>query len=113
MKIAMAINQKGGLKNKIAEHFGQAKYYLIYTTESKLFEILENPEFFQKSELPPDFLHRKKTEAVIAFGLGPRAFDRFNEYKIKMYKATEKTILENIQALQKGKLRQLNEGDIF
>lgn len=113
MKIAIAINKKGNLKNRIAEHFGQAKYYLIYNTKFRQFEILKNPEFLGQPELPPDFLHRQGINAVIAFGLGPRAFDKFKEYKIKMYKPTKNMIFANIQAFQKGKLRQLHTGDIF
>ena len=99
MKIAMAIDQKGDLNNKIAEHFGQAKNFLIYDTKSDKFIVEKNPEFLGKPELPPDFLHRLKINAVVTFGLGPRAHEKFQNYHIKMYKAFEGTVSNNIEAL--------------
>ncbi len=113
MKIAMAINQKGDLENYIAEHFGQAKNFLIYDTESNKFIVEPNPEFLGKPELPPDFLHRLKVDTVITFGLGPRAHEKFKGYKIKMYKAIKNTVLKNIKALKRGELHELTEEDIF
>jgi len=113
MKIAMAVDKKGSLKERIAEHFGRAKNFLIYDTESDKFDVRKNPEFLGKPELPPDFLHRFKVNAVITFSLGLRAHEKFKSYKIKMYKAIEGTILENITALKEGKLRELTEKDLF
>ena len=113
MKIAMAVVKKGSLKDKIAEHFGQAENFLIYDTESDKFVVKKNPEFLGKPELPPDFLHRFKVDAVITFSLGPRAHEKLRDYKIKMYKATEGTVLENITALKEGQLRELTQEDLF
>lgn len=113
MKIAVATNQKIGLKGKIAEHFGQAKYYLIYDTDGKEMTIKSNPEFLGQPEMPPDFLNRLKVNSVITFGLGPKAYDKFKKYKIKMYKATPKTILENIKLLELKSLGRLTQKDIF
>jgi len=113
MKIAMACDKKGSLKSEIAEHFGQAENFLVYDTNLDKFIIEKNPEFLGKQELPPDFLHRLGVNTVITFGLGPRAYEKFRGYKIKMYKAIEKNISENIEALQKNKLHQLSKEDIF
>ena len=113
MKIAMAIDQKGDLENYIAEHFGRAKNFLIYNAASNKFTAEPNPEFLGKPELPPDFLHRLKVNTVITFSLGLKAYEKFKKYKIKMYKAIENTVLENIKALKKGELHKLSEEDIF
>jgi len=112
MTIVIPTNRKS-LKDEVALHFGQAKNFLIYDTETKSFNIYPNPEIAGETELPPDFLHRQKVEIVIAFSLGPRAFEKFKNYNIKMYKAIEGTILDNLQKFNDNKLKELKKEDIF
>ena len=111
MKIAFATDGND-LNYEIASHFGRAKNFLIYDTEKKNFKVFENPELKGK-ELPPDFLYNQGVKVVIAFALGPRAFEKFKNYKIEVYKAIEGTILENLRELEKGRLRKLRKEDIF
>ena len=111
MKIALATSGEN-LTAKIALHFGKVKNFLIYDTGKKFFKVYSNPEISGK-ELPPDFLNRLETDAVIAFSLGPMAFEKFKNYNIKMYKAIPGSILENIKKLEKGNLGGLKKEDIF
>ena len=111
MKIAFATDGNS-LKDKIALHFGRAKNFLIFDTEKEIFEVFENQEIEGK-EFPPDFLAKQDVKAVIAFSLGPRAFEKFKNYKIEVFKAIEGTILENIEKFKEGKLKKLSEKDIF
>ena len=112
MKIALATNGEN-LKAKIALHFGRANNFLVYDTETKSFEIYSNPEVTGGAKLPPDFLHYQEVTAVIAFSLGPMAFEKFEKFGIKTYKAKERTISENIKLLEKEKLSPLRKEDIF
>jgi len=112
MTIVIPTNRKS-LKDEVALHFGQAKNFLIYDTETKSFNIYPNPEVAGGTELPPDFLHRQKVEIVITFSLGQMAFEKFKNYNIKMYKAIPGSILENIKKLEKGNLGGLKKEDIF
>lgn len=111
MKIAFATNGEN-LKAKIALHFGRANKFLIYDTEKESFKGYPNPEISDE-ELPPDFLNRLETDAVITFSLGPMAFEKLKKFGIKTYKAKEGTISENIELLEKAKLSPLSEKDIF
>ena len=111
MKIALATNGEN-LKAKIALHFGRANNFLIYDTGKNFFKVYSNPEISGK-ELPPDFLNRLKVDAVIAFSLGPMAFEKFKKFGIKTYKAKEGIISKNIELLEKAKLSPLSEKDIF
>jgi len=111
MKIAFATDGES-LEDKIAFHFGRAKNFLIYDTEKKTFEVFENPELKGK-ELPPDFLYRHKVDAVVTFGLGERAYQKFKNYKIKMYKATKEKIKDNIQKFENNELKEIKKEDIF
>ena len=111
VKIAFATNGEN-LKAKIALHFGRASKFLIYDTLKKSFRIYPNPEISGK-ELPPDFLNRLETDIVITFSLGPMAFEKLKKFGIKIYKAKEGTISENIKFFEKEKLSPLSEKDIF
>ena len=113
MKIAIAANGNGFLENEVASHFGRAKSFLIYNTETKNFEIHPNPEVTGKTEFPPDFLYRQKVEVVIVFSLGSMAYKKFENYNIKMYKADKGTIAENLQKFEDNKLKELTKKDIF
>ncbi len=113
MKIAVPTNDKERLNDEIAEHFGQAKNFLIYDTETKSSALYPNPEVTEGIELPPDFLYRQKVEIVIVFSLGPMAYNKFKNYNIKMCKAVKGTIADNLEKFEDEKLRELEKEDIF
>jgi len=113
MKIAIPTDSKKGIDDKVAEHFGRASNFLIYDTETESFEIFPNPEVAGGKEFPPDFLYRQEVEAVIVFNLGAMAYKKFENYKIKMYKATQETIAANLQKFEDGKLQKLKKEDIY
>jgi len=113
MKIAIPTNDKKGLEDTVAEHFGRAKNFLIYDTETKTSNIYPNPEAAGESQLPPDFLHSQGVDAIVVFSLGPKALEKFKKYNIKMYKAIEGTILDNLQKFNDNKLKELKKEDIF
>ena len=112
MKIAIPTNEKGSLDDKVALHFGRANNFLIYNTEKKSFEIFPNPEVTGGKEFPPDFLHRQGVKAIIVFGLGGMAYQKFKNYDIKMYKAIQRTVAANLQKFEDDKLQELKEEDI-
>ncbi len=112
MKIAFPTNNQN-LKGEINLHFGRAKYYLVYDTENQSFEVLENPEMAGKDELPPDFLKKRGVDVVVALAMGARAFEKFNNLGIKVYKAKGKSIDENITYFEKKQLKFLDQKDIF
>jgi predicted Fe-Mo cluster-binding NifX family protein len=107
MKIAFAIDQKGSLNDNIAEHFGRASNFLVYDIESGNFDVYLNPETSGGKEFPPDFLFRLGVNAVICFALGSKAYEKFKNYNIKIYKAVKKNILENIKDFKNNKLLEL------
>jgi len=112
MKIAIPTNDKKGLEDTVAEHFGRAKNFLIYDTETKTSNIYPNPEAAGESQLPPDFLHSQGVDAIVVFSLGPMAYNKFKNYRIKMYKAIPGSVSENIKKFEDSKLQELKEEDI-
>jgi len=113
MKIAIPTDGKKRPEDTVAEHFGRAKNFLIYDTETKISNIYPNPEVAGEAQLPPDFLHSQKVDIIIVFSLGPMAYNKFKNYNIKTYKAIPGSIFENIKKLEEGKLGELKKEDIF
>jgi len=113
MKIAIPTDDKRGLQDMVAEHFGRAKNFLVYDTETKIFEIFSNPEVGGRKELPPDFLYRQKVKTIIVFSLGPMAYNKFKNYNILMFKAIEGTVEENLEKFESNQLEKLKKEDIF
>jgi predicted Fe-Mo cluster-binding NifX family protein len=112
VRIAVPINEKGSLDEKVALHFGRANNFLICNTETKSFETSPNPEVTGGKEFPPDFLYRQGVKAIIVFALGKMAYHKFKNYDIKMYKATQGSIATNLQKFEDGKLEELKEENI-
>jgi predicted Fe-Mo cluster-binding NifX family protein len=48
-----------------------------------------------------------KPDIVIAYAIGPGAFNTFQNAGITVLKATEDTVKENTEAFKQGKLREL------
>ena len=103
MKIAIPTDNGNGLKDAVAEHFGRAKSFLIYDMETKTSNVYPNPEATGGSQLPPDFLYSQGVDAVVVFSLGPMAYNKFKDYRIKMYKAIPGSVSENIKKFEDGK----------
>ena len=113
MKIAIPTDDKEGLEDTVAEHFGRARNFLIYDTKTKISNIYPNPEVASGVQLPPDFLHSQRVDIIIVFSLGPMAYNKFKNYHIKMYKAIPGSIFENVKKLKEGNLGELKKEDIF
>ena len=112
MKIALPTDGEN-LEDLIVSHFGQARNYLIYDTDAKNFEVFSNPEIADQKELPPEFLNKIGVNVVICFNLGQKAFEKFKDFGIEIYRALGKNITENIKDFQEEKLKKLKEEDIF
>ena len=113
MKIAIPTDKEGGLKDMVAEHFGRAKNFLVYDTETKTSNVCPNPEATGGSQFPPDFLHSQKVDVAIVFSLGPMAYNKFKYHHIQMHKAIPGSILRNIKEFEEDSLGELTEKDIF
>lgn len=104
MKVAIPIDEMQGLGSQVVDHFGRAKSFLICETDMGTFDYLSNPEAEGKTEAPPDFLKRHQVEAVIVFGLGSAAVEKFKNHNITVYKAISKDVKENLEKLESGSL---------
>ena len=89
--VAPTVDDKG-LDAVLSEHFGRAPYFALVDIEetgkgSNIEFIPNTSEHFGGSGLPPDRIIGLKTSALITYGMGPRAIERFQEAEVAVLKA--------------------------
>jgi len=109
MKICIPILENEGLKSEVNAHFGSAPYFLIYNTEDKAFEIVNNSDSHHMHGMchPLKALDNKGIDAVVCGGMGARAVQKLNEGGIKAYRANAETVQGIIKNYKERKLEEI------
>jgi len=111
MKIAIPVDEKN-IDAKVASSFGRATYFLIYDVTSKSESFVENEALQSKGGAGI-----KAAQTIVDSGagilltprLGENAADVVQGAEIKIYKTTDGSAKENINAFIDGKLDILDE----
>lgn len=106
MKIAISTSGNN-LDEQLDVRFGRCKYFMIYDTETKTFNIIENEG--QKASggagiAAAQQLIDEDIDAIITGSLGPNAFEIINKSGIKAYKSDSISIRNAIDKCEKGEL---------
>ncbi len=86
MIIAFSADDDEGLRSRISHHFGRCPYYIFVEVENKDIVSVngeENPYF--SSHQPgavPEYISSKHAQFIVAGGMGPRAVQFFEQYRI-------------------------------
>lgn len=104
--------EKESMNEQICPVFGRAPYFLICDTEKNTKKYIVNEAAkaqggagIQAAQIIID----NKVTDLIAPRLGKNAADLLNSSKIKLYKANDKTIEENVKDCENSKLNDLVE----
>ena len=100
----------GGLDAKMDPRFGRCQYFVLVDAETMTAETHANPggsasggAGFQAAQFCSDV----GAQAVISGSFGPNAFNTLQEAGIRMYPAGGGKIRDLVEALRKGKLREM------
>jgi len=109
MKICIPIKANEGLKSKVNAHFGSAPCFLIYSTEQKTFEVINNSDSHHIHGMchPLKALDNKGIGAVVCGGMGARAVQKLNEGGIKAYMASAEIAEEIIKKYSENALEEI------
>ncbi len=98
----------------VSEHFGRAPFFTVLNFEGKELlgvEVVPNTgEHFGGAGQPADNILRLKPDALIAFGMGPRAINIFQQACVAVLRANATKVREVVEAYKKGSLTELTEG---
>jgi predicted Fe-Mo cluster-binding NifX family protein len=115
MKIALTTTGED-LNAPLDPRFGRAKKFLIYDTETKEYEVVDNT---QNLNLPKgagiqaaQTVASHGVKALITGHCGPKAFNVLQTAKIEIYLTDAKTVKEAIEAFESGKLQPAKTFDV-
>jgi predicted Fe-Mo cluster-binding NifX family protein len=114
-RIIIPVIDESGLNAKLSEHFGRAPYFLTLDLDetgniSSLETIANTSEHFGGVGLPPDRILQLKPNALITYGMGPRALNRFQNARVAVLRANTNNVKDIVKAYKKDELQELTEG---
>jgi predicted Fe-Mo cluster-binding NifX family protein len=114
-KVIVPVSDNNGLNARIAEHFGRAPFYAVVTLDNdgkvENVETMENKgEHFGGEGHVHDHILQRGPNAIIAYGMGPRGLDGFQEAGVAVLKANADNVKDVIAAYNDDKLQELTEG---
>jgi len=113
-RIVIPAEDGNGLNARLSEHFGRAPYFIIVELEdgniSNVQVVPNESEHFGGFGRPPDRILQFRPNAVITYGMGPRALSIFQEARIAVLKANADTVKDVVEAYRQDRLEELTEG---
>ncbi len=111
MKIALPV-EENSLQSKVCISFGRTPYFLIYDVETKQSDFIDNSAAASQGGAGI-----KAAQAIVDTGskvlITPRCGENAEEVlsaaNIKIYKSVNDVIMDNIEAFNKGSLKELTE----
>lgn len=109
MKIAFPSQEDRGLESAVYGHFGSAGYFIVVDAESGECEpvVNRNREHLHGQCQPLSALDGKAIDAVVVGGIGMGALFKLNAAGIKVYRAVEGSVQQNLELIRSNKLPEL------
>jgi len=113
-RIVVPAEDGNGLNARLSEHFGRAPYFIVVELENgniiNVQAVPNESEHFGGFGLPSDRILQFRPNAVITYGMGPRALSIFQGAGVAVLKANADTVKDVVEAYRQNKLEELTEG---
>lgn len=115
MRIVIPVEDDRGLNSRLSEHFGRAPLFLMIELDErgrvlKQETIRNEGEHFGGRGRPADRILQLKPDAIIVYGMGPRALSIFQQAKVAVLKANSNLVRDLIPSYVRDELEELTEG---
>ena len=112
MKIVIPTDNKTGLDDKIAEHFGRCQTYTFLNEKGEILEIIENTSEHNGGQgLPPELMKEHGADILLCKGLGSRALNLCKEFDIEVFVYQTKTVKDIFELWKNNKLKSASTED--
>ncbi len=112
MRIVIPTNDKKGLDDKIAEHFGRCLTYTFLNEKGEVLEIIDNTsEHMGGTGLPPELMKKHSANVLLCRGLGSRAIILCGELGIDVYVYQAERVKDIFELWQNKKLKKAGRED--
>jgi len=113
MKIVVPTNDKKGLDDKVAEHFGRCPTYTFLNEKGELLEIIDNTsEHMGGKGLPPELMKKHGADILLCKDLGPRALALCSQLRIDVYVSEAETVREIFKMWKNNKIKKAGSKDV-
>jgi predicted Fe-Mo cluster-binding NifX family protein len=113
-RIIIPAEDGNGLNARLSEHFGRAPYFIIVDLEddniSSVQVVSNESEHFGGFGLPSNRILQFRPNAVITYGMGPRALSIFQGAGVAVLRANADIVKDVVEAYRRDKLEELTEG---
>ncbi len=108
MKVCLPTKKNEGLESIAFGHFGSAPFFIIYNSDNNEAKVIENQNLHHAHGAcnPINALNNEPVDAIIVGGIGARAIQKLNAMNIRVFRAIEGSIANNIEALKLNKLME-------
>jgi predicted Fe-Mo cluster-binding NifX family protein len=115
MRIVVPVSDERGVDARLSQHFGRAPYYAIIDLDEDGHVIGEKTiantsEHFGGVGHPPDRILQLQPEALITYGMGPRALRIFQSAKVAVLRTNANTVRDVVRAYRNNELEELTQG---
>jgi predicted Fe-Mo cluster-binding NifX family protein len=109
MRIAFPTNIDLGLDSPVFNHFGSAAFFTICESEDETVSSLANSDqhHLHGQCNPLAALGGTPVDAVVVGGIGGGALDKLKANGIRVYRAIEGTVRDNLNLIRSGKLPEI------
>jgi predicted Fe-Mo cluster-binding NifX family protein len=114
-RIVVPVLDESGLNARLSEHFGRAPYFAVIDVDengsiSSQKTVSNISEHFGGTGRPPDRILQLRPNALITYGMGPRALTIFQNARVAVLRANANTVKDVILAYNNDELEELTEG---
>jgi len=106
MKVGFAVQANEGVESTVFNHFGSAPAFIILDTEGKEVVTVNNKDLHHVHGAcnPIMALDGKSVDAMVVGGIGAGALMKLKNEGIRVFRAVEGKVSENLELLKFGKL---------
>lgn len=114
-RLVVPVMDESGLNAQLSGHFGRAPYFAVIDLDengsiSSQRTVPNVSEHFGGTGHPPDRILQLRPNALITYGMGPRALAIFQNVRVAVLRANTSTVKGVIAAYKNDELEEITEG---
>ena len=112
MNICIPVTDDLGLQSPVCAHFGSAPFFMMVDTDSGVCRAIANQNAHHAHGMcmPLAALKGETVDAIVVGGIGMGALNKLSVAGIRVYRASQPTVAETVDAFKAGSLQLVQPG---
>jgi len=110
MKLCFPVEADNGINSMVYGHFGSAPLFIVVDTDTNTVENINNGDLGHQHGMcsPIQALNGKTIDSIVVGGIGAGAINKLQAMGIKVYRASEDTVQNNINLFKNNSLPEIS-----